>query len=295
MKKISVIVNCCNGEKYLDQCLRSILNQRYQNFEIIFFDNFSTDRSKNIAKDFKDKRIKLFSSEKKLQLYEARNEAIKKATGELIAFLDVDDWWNNNYLSSREQLFINNSYDIFYSNSLFFYEKNKKFKKFKKYTLPSGKIYHDLAKDYFIIISGLIIRKKVFDRIGKFDSKFNIIGDFDFVMRASKILNFHGLNEPLIIYRVHQNNFSKKNTDIFYEEFLLWYNTQFEINDQDFLDNRICFKKRLLFLEINHLLLNKKKSCILLKIILKYPNILQMIKFIIGFILPKKIIKLLKD
>ena len=91
MKKISVIVNCCNGEKYLDQCLRSILNQRYQNFEIIFFDNFSTDRSKNIAKDFKDKRIKLFSSEKKLQLYEARNEAIKKATGELIAFLDVDD------------------------------------------------------------------------------------------------------------------------------------------------------------------------------------------------------------
>ena len=295
MKKISVIVNCCNGEKYLDQCLRSILNQRYQNFEIIFFDNFSTDRSKNIAKDFKDQRIKLFSSEKKLQLYEARNEAIKKATGELIAFLDVDDWWNNNYLSSREQLFINNSYDIFYSNSLFFYEKNKKFKKFKKYTLPSGKIYHDLAKDYFIIISGLIIRKKVFDRIGKFDSKFNIIGDFDFVMRASKILNFHGLNEPLIIYRVHQNNFSKKNTDIFYEEFLLWYNTQFEINDQDFLDNRICFKKRLLFLEINHLLLNKKKSFILLKKILKYPNILQMIKFIIGFILPKKIIKLLKD
>ena len=295
MKKISVIVNCCNGEKYLDQCLRSILNQRYQNIEIIFFDNFSTDRSKNIAKDFKDQRIKLFSSEKKLQLYEARNEAIKKATGELIAFLDVDDWWNNNYLSSREQLFINNSYDIFYSNSLFFYEKNKKFKKFKKYTLPSGKIYHDLAKDYFIIISGLIIRKKVFDRIGKFDSKFNIIGDFDFVMRASKILNFHGLNEPLIIYRVHQNNFSKKNTDIFYEEFLLWYNTQFEINDQDFLDNRICFKKRLLFLEINHLLLNKKKSFILLKKILKYPNILQMIKFIIGFILPKKIIKLLKD
>ena len=130
MKKISVIVNCCNGEKYLDQCLRSILNQRYQNFEIIFFDNFSTDRSKNIAKDFKDKRIKLFSSEKKLQLYEARNEAIKKATGELIAFLDVDDWWNNNYLSSREQLFINNSYDIFY-RILFFYEKIKNSKNLK--------------------------------------------------------------------------------------------------------------------------------------------------------------------
>ena len=41
MKKISIIVNCHNGEKYLDKCIESILNQKYQNFELIFFDNFS--------------------------------------------------------------------------------------------------------------------------------------------------------------------------------------------------------------------------------------------------------------
>ena len=87
MKKISVIVNCFNGEKYLYKCLKSILDQKYQNFEIIFFDNFSTDKSINIAKKIIDKRIKLFSSKKKLKLYEARNEAINNASGELIAFL----------------------------------------------------------------------------------------------------------------------------------------------------------------------------------------------------------------
>ena len=65
MKKISVIVNCFNGEKYLYKCLKSILDQKYQNFEIIFFDNFSTDKSINIAKKIIDKRIKLFSSKKK--------------------------------------------------------------------------------------------------------------------------------------------------------------------------------------------------------------------------------------
>ena len=78
-----------------------------------------------------------------------------------------------------------------------------------------------LPKTTFIIISGSIIRKKVFDKIGKFNSKFNIIGDFEFIMKASKIFNFHGLNEPLVNYRVHEDNFSKRNTDIFYEEFYI--------------------------------------------------------------------------
>ena len=148
MKKISVIVNCFNGEKYLYKCLKSILDQKYQNFEIIFFDNFSTDKSLNIAKKIIDKRIKLFSSKKKLKLYEARNEAINNASGELIAFLDVDDWWDCNYLSSRAKVFNNYDYDIFYNNFAFFFMKKIKsiknlkniFYKNKKFIMNSQKI-----------------------------------------------------------------------------------------------------------------------------------------------------------
>ena len=64
MKKISVIVNCYNGEEYLENCLNSILNQNFKNFEIIFFDNASTDNTNNIIKNFNDNRIKYFLSEK---------------------------------------------------------------------------------------------------------------------------------------------------------------------------------------------------------------------------------------
>ena len=98
---ISVIVNCHNGEKYLEKCITSIINQKYKHFEIIFFDNFSSDNSKKILDNFKDKRIKYFYSGIKFPLYKARNEAIKKTSGSLIAFLDVDDWWDEEYLSSR--------------------------------------------------------------------------------------------------------------------------------------------------------------------------------------------------
>ena len=292
---ISVIVNCYNGEKYLESCLNSIVNQNYKDYEVIIWDNASTDNSKKIVKKFKDKKIKYFRHPIKENLYMARNRAIEVSSGQLIAFLDCDDWWDCNYLSSREKFFNNNDYDVFYNNVLSFYEKNNKFKKYKNYSLPNGKIFDFLAKDYFIIISGSIIRKKVFDKIGKFNSKFNIIGDFEFIMKASKIFNFHGLNEPLVNYRVHEDNFSKRNTDIFYEEFLSWYKDQCKINDEDFKKNKKYFTKKLLFLEINHLLLNKKKNLLLFKKILKYPNILQMLKFIIGFMLPKKIIRLIKN
>ena len=294
MKKISVIVNCHNGEKYLADCLESILKQKYKNLEIILYDNFSTDNSKIIANNFKDDRIKLFSSNKKLHLYDARNEAINNASGELIAFLDVDDWWDENYLISRAKKFDDHNYDIFYTNTLIFYEKNKRFSKYKDYILPAGKIYEKLAKDYCIIISGLILRRKIFNKIGGFNPKFNIIGDFDFVMRASKTYNFHALDEPLIFYRMHQNNFSKKNSSIFFEEFRLWFKNQLDCKDQDFLDNKKYFQKRLLFLEINHLLLNKDKNFDLLKKIILYPNILQKLKFMIGFMIPKNLIKYLK-
>ena len=55
--KVSIIINCHNGEKYLKECLQSILNQSYRNFEVIFFDNKSNDQSKNIFLSYKQKKI----------------------------------------------------------------------------------------------------------------------------------------------------------------------------------------------------------------------------------------------
>ena len=90
---VSVIINCHNGEKYLEECLKSIILQSYDNWEIIFWDNLSIDRSKNIVNSFSDKRIKYFYSNKFLNLYHARNLAIERASGKYISFLDVDDTW----------------------------------------------------------------------------------------------------------------------------------------------------------------------------------------------------------
>ena len=98
---ISIIVNCFNGEKYLKESLLSILKQTYSNWEVIFWDNQSSDNSKKIFSEFKDKRFKYFISEKHTPLYEARNNAIQNSKGELIAFLDTDDGGKKINLKSK--------------------------------------------------------------------------------------------------------------------------------------------------------------------------------------------------
>ena len=62
---VSIIMNCLNGEEYLKDSLSSIVNQTYKNWELIFWDNRSTDKSADILKSFKDKRIRYFYAKKK--------------------------------------------------------------------------------------------------------------------------------------------------------------------------------------------------------------------------------------
>ena len=101
---VSVIVNCHNGEKFLKHCILSIINQSYRNWEIIFWDNKSTDKSIEIIKKFKDKRIKYFRSKKFEKLYRTRNLAIKRSKGKYICFLDTDDLWHKNKLKYQINL-----------------------------------------------------------------------------------------------------------------------------------------------------------------------------------------------
>ena len=95
---VSIIVNCYNGDKYLSEALDSILDQTYQNWELIFWDNRSEDKSAEIFKRNKDKRFKYYYANEHTSLYKARNLAIEKSNGDFIAFLDTDDLWDKNKL-----------------------------------------------------------------------------------------------------------------------------------------------------------------------------------------------------
>ena len=96
---ISIIVPVYNTEKYLCNCLDSILAQSYNNWEAICINDGSTDKSMSILEDYakKDKRIKIINQENK-GLSETRNIGMKKAKGDYIMFLDSDDFWHQEAL-----------------------------------------------------------------------------------------------------------------------------------------------------------------------------------------------------
>ena len=102
---VSILMNCYNGEKYLEVALKSVFDQTYKNWELVFWDNLSSDKSEEILKRFKDPRVKYFKSDIHTSQYEARNKGIEKCEGDILAFLDVDDFWLPEKLEQQIKLF----------------------------------------------------------------------------------------------------------------------------------------------------------------------------------------------
>lgn len=207
--RVSIIMNCFNGEKFLNQSLDSIIKQTYKNWELIFWDVSTSDKSKKILENYKEKRFKYFNSGTKKNLYHSRNEAIEVSNGEIISFLDCDDWWHPEKLEKQIKLFEDDSVAMVYSGYYEFHQDKNKFKKITKRKILSGYIQSKIIYDYHIGILTTLIRKKVFNEINGYNNFFHICGDFEFNIRMSENNKVIGLKEHLAYYRIHNENISR--------------------------------------------------------------------------------------
>ena len=167
-------------------------------------------------------------------------------------------------------------------------KKKKNHKIYNKFSLPDGNIYGDLCKKYFVVISGLIVKKKVFIEDGNFNEKFNIIGDLEFVMRIAKKRFAKSTQKPMVFYRHHDENYLKLNTEEFYSELKSWI----EIQDINFRNNTNYFNNLLNFLKLNYEI-KKRKRLNLLRLILAHKDIKQKIYLLIKFFIPLYLTKFL--
>ena len=291
---ISIIVNCFNGEKYLRKALQSIIDQTYQNWEVILWDNKSTDNSKKIFLDYKEKRFKYFFSGKHAPLYKARNQAIEVSKGEIIAFLDTDDWWYKKKLEKQVALFSDDSIGLVYSNCNLFYEDSNKVKLFKKKKLNSKYITKKLFKSYDVGILTVLIRRSAYNDMLGFNSKYTIIGDFDLVIRLSCCWKFACIQEPLAYYRIHNQNFSSISGSLEVNELEDWLLDNNIITNRHLKSYLPFVKQRIFYLKTINLI-NNKKILKALKNILIYPIGLNKLKLLLYVILPKKILNQIKQ
>ena len=221
---ISVLVNCFNGEKFLDQALNSISRQTYKNLEVILWDNQSSDNSAKIfSKYLEDKRFKYYLSSRHTTQYTARSEAMGKACGELVAFLDVDDYWDSDKLSKQVQLFDDKKVGLVYSNFYWKDELNGKEYMAYKGDLPSGYIVKNLLLKYRVGLLTIMFRRNAYDSLSiGFDTKYNVIGDFDLIMRMSLDYKFIYIVEPLAFCRWHGGNMQITHKNEYFSELKNW-------------------------------------------------------------------------
>lgn len=174
---ISIIIPVYNTEKYLDNCLNSILAQSYDNWEAICINDGSLDNSLNILKKYaeKDKRIKIINQPNR-GLSETRNVGIKKVKGDYIMFLDSDDFWHTETLDILTNVINQNDYDI-----LSFSFKKVQNKKYNEVKLKSD-IKQIKYKIYTAPLVNFIKRKiKITSIVCNKIYKASLIKDIEFI------------------------------------------------------------------------------------------------------------------
>jgi glycosyltransferase involved in cell wall biosynthesis len=292
---VSVIINCFNGDKYLHKALNSVVAQTYKNWEIIFWDNQSVDKSAEIFKSYKDARFKYYyAPEHSKILYEARNYAIAKANGDFFAFLDVDDWWLPNKLEKQIPLFSDPKVGVVYGNFLNFYEKQNKTKIYKKKTLPTGMVLRDLLRDYPIGSPTYVIRKKSMEKLNyHFNNHFHIIGEFDLILRLSVYWKLDCVQGPVAYARIHGKNIKYLYRNLEIDEMKIWYAEMKKNPIFSSLNELGQIKKYYMYLETMETILKDRFSKSFFQVA-KYPFSLKKLKLIIALLLPKFALKRIK-
>jgi len=265
--------------------------QTYENWELIFWDNRSEDKSAKIFKSYNDKRFKYYYASQHTFLSEARNEAIKRSSGEFIAFLDTDDFWEKDKLELQLPLFKDSKVGVVYGNLFIVNEKLNTKKIFLKRKKPKGFILGELLKNYCTLLVTLVVRKSFLDNYQPvFDNSFHIAGDFDLMIRMSVKYKFDCVEKPIATYRVHRKNESLLNRSRHIKELKNW--------SKKMVDHSIIFNNEN-FLHINHMINNFEFVNLILENdlenawlkIKKMPYSLKKIKYLIALLLPNNFVK----
>lgn len=215
---ISVIITTYGRPKYLEEAIKSVIDQKKQPLEIIVVDDNGKDTENNketrqIIKKLSNSLVKLLEHDKNYGANKARNTGIHNSNGKFIAFLDDDDlFYNNKIMETEKVLRENNEIDLIYSGA------NYKYKYFKRYKYIDEKNEKNKILQHNFIGSNsfVVVRKSTLLELDGFDEKLKSCQDWDMWTRI--IYNGYtikGIDKPLVKYRVFtgekiSNNREKK-------------------------------------------------------------------------------------
>ena len=210
MPRVSVIIPAYNAEAFLARALRSVVEQTFDDYEIVLVDDGSTDGTAEIAQSFKE--IRYFHQPNR-RLPATRNRGMREAKGELIAFLDADDEWLPEKLEHQLAFMGERGSQISFTDT-WVSSKGKRVGRYSELVSPcDGDILLPLLRQSFITVNTVMARKELLERVGGFDESapFRSHEDYDLWLRlALEGTRFDYLDEPLAVYH---RGFSSMSSD----------------------------------------------------------------------------------
>jgi glycosyltransferase involved in cell wall biosynthesis len=229
---VSVIVPTYNRPYELEECLISIMNQKYVDYEVIVVNDCGTNDAERVVKLFKSNKILYHKLANNKGLPSVRNEAIKLAGGKYIAYLDDDDYYYDNHLKVLVDVLEKSiNYDVAYSNAWWVYGDiidNKFVAEHKKLYVVRPDTDFDrnkLSNGNYIAPVNMFHKRSCLKRTALFNEELPKLEDWDFLLRLGADHKFYQLNDITGEYRWKSNNMSVtgKHEMIFWHELLSTY------------------------------------------------------------------------
>jgi len=211
LPSVSIIMPIYNSSKWISDSIKSVVNQSFDNWELIIVNDGSTDNSVEIIQQYlNDKRIKLFH-QKNLGPANARNIGISNCNGEFLAFLDSDDIWLHEKLQIQLQFFESNPHiGLVYSNYNLFYDNPKLTFPLKQsnwfHTWPDN---HRLLVYDFIGILTVVVRTSIIKELGGFNENLFGTEDWDLWIKVAQFNKISKIEKVTASYRVHPDGLSQ--------------------------------------------------------------------------------------
>ena len=202
---ISIVMPAYNCEKYIEDSIKSVINQTYKHWELIVLDDGSEDNTINIINGLaaQDERIKFYQNDKNQGVSATRNRGIALAQGEWIAFLDSDDMWQKEKLQKQMSLKEKVKAEFVFTGSAYINEIGESYKGI--FEVPTQVDYKKLRTHNVISCSSVLVKKKFFENIKM--EKDDMHEDYAVWLRILKQgVRAYAVNEPLLIYRISRNS-----------------------------------------------------------------------------------------
>ena len=215
---VSIIIPTYNHAIYLGRALQSVYDQSYLNWEVIIVDNHSSDNTDEVVASFFDSRVTYLKIHNNGVIAKSRNEGVRTAKGEWIAFLDSDDWWTENKL----QLFfecVSKKVDLVYHDLEIISDDTSLFrrKKIKSCQVKTPVLLDLLLKGNVIGNSSVVVRKSLLQKIGGINESAEMMAAEDYntwLSIAQLTEQFVHLPRRLGYYFIHSQGASQKNMSI---------------------------------------------------------------------------------